>query len=160
MAGLSKVVVDAMGRKDLNDQEKRCWTVGCLLADEEAEKSKFQRSVEAHVDDAEKKRNFTTMVGALFEAVCSQDYQGALEGGAVTCKPAHSFKFDGHTHTIWELKEGKKDRIYFFRKPGWNVLVLFLAFHKKDRQTPDEVKNICEPAARQLLREKGRPKFC
>ena len=161
MGALPQPVVDDMGRRDQRDTASRRWQVGCVVADVDAPKSKFQRSVEKYVDDREKRKSFVTMVGALFDAVCHDDYQGSLSDGNVACKVAKQFKFDGNNHNLWELKYGKKDRLYFFPITNGKqcAIVLLMAFHKKDQRTPEEVDS-CVADAKMLLRGRGELKFC
>lgn len=161
MGGFPQIVLDDMGQRDGRDNGSRRWQVGCVVADVDAAKTKFQRSIERHVDDRDKRKSFATMVGALFDAVCHDDYQDALQGGSVACKVAKQFRFDGHNHKLWELKYGKKDRLYFFPittgKP--RTIVLLMAFHKKDQRTPEEVDS-CVDEAKEFLRDHGEFRFC
>ncbi|MFY3681800.1 hypothetical protein ACOTD7_19325 [Achromobacter xylosoxidans] len=161
MGELPQEVLNDMGRRDQRDTGSRRWQVGCVVADVNAAKSKFQRSVEKHVDDRDKRKSFATMVGALFDAVCHDDYQEFLSDGNVACKIAKQFKFDGHNHNLWELKYGKKDRLYFFpiTNGQQRTIVLLMAFHKKDQRTPEEVDS-CVADAKMLLRDRGELKYC
>lgn len=161
MGGFPQSVLDDMAQRDRRDGGARRWQVGCVVADADAAKTKFQRSIERHVDDRDKRKSFATMVGALFDSVCHDDYQGALQGGNVDCKVAKQFKFDGHNHNLWELKYGKKDRLYFFPITNGNLrtIVLLMAFHKKDQRTPEEVDS-CVVEAKVFLRGRGDFKFC
>lgn len=160
-AGLPKAVVQDQARLDTKNAGVQRWIVGCMVPRADAQKTKLQRSIEEYVDDRDKRKCFVTMVGALFDAIQVDDYQAALLGGPVSCKPAKNFKFETQNHTLWELKNGNKDRIYFFpvTKGPHRVLVLLKAYHKKDQRTPDEI-DPCVDDAKDLIRCHGDIEFC
>lgn len=120
------------------------------------EQSRFYQSIRDHVNDSDKKSHFLTMFLELSFASRLSNYQEAIKGSAVSVKEAHSFKYQNANHKLWELKHGKKDRVYFFsltvKNTSSNVIVLLKTYHKKDRNTPDEVKNYCESTMKEFLR--------
>lgn len=121
--------------------------------DVDGQSSKLVRSIRRYVDDDEKRSNFLVMLIAIWRAATQQDYGAVLANSTVTPKPAHSFSFQNKKHSVLELKQGKKDRIYFFaeRLGGKACIVLLLAHHKKDQTTPKEVCNHCEQAIKNCL---------
>ena len=122
-------------------------------ADADAQGSKLLRSIRRYVDDDEKRSNFLVMLTAIWRAATQQDYGAVLANSTVTPKPAHSFSYQNKKHSVLELKQGKKDRIYFFaeRLGSRACIVLLLAHHKKDQTTPKEVCNHCEQAMKNCL---------
>lgn len=122
-------------------------------ADADVHGSKLLRSIRRYVDDDEKRSNFLVMLTAIARAATQQDYGAVLANSTVTPKPAHSFSYQNKKHSVLELKQGKKDRIYFFaeRLGGRPCIVLLLAHHKKDQTTPKEVCNHCEHAMKNCL---------
>ncbi len=141
------------------------WDLAVLVSDCASEKNRFSRSVGQHVDDTKKKSNFLLAVNQLFDAIRDENYQAALSGSAVTCKVASTFKFEGSNHKLWELKVGKKDRIYFYpatdvQPPGRKTIFLLMAFHKKDETTPAEAADPCIEEIKNILRAKGKIEYC
>lgn len=131
------------------------WVLCTPIGDEDldAQGSKLLRSIRKYVDDDEKRSNFLVMLTAISRAATQQDYGAVLANSTVTPKPAHSFSYQNKKHSVLELKQGKKDRIYFFaeRFGGRPCIVLLLAHHKKDQTTPREVCNHCEQAMKNCL---------
>jgi hypothetical protein len=142
------------------------WDVGIWLQDGQSQNaSTFFKSVNRNLDSADKKSSYVMMVTTLFSALEDANYQASLKDTQIQCKPAHSFKYSNSKEHIWELKRGKKDRIYFYQlnKGGplsKGVIVLCMAYHKKDQQTPPEVSSSCESDVRALLREGHHVRFC
>ncbi|MFM0596059.1 hypothetical protein [Paraburkholderia dilworthii] len=114
-----------------------------------------------NVDAPDKRSSFAVMVAALFGGVEVDDYQSEIKSiGSVDVKAAHSFKHGGRKVTVWELKYQNKDRIYFFAQPDLKTIFLLLAYHKKDRNTPDEVKRVCEDDIKAILHADRDVEFC
>ncbi|WP_444633911.1 type II toxin-antitoxin system RelE/ParE family toxin [Cupriavidus oxalaticus] len=111
----------------------------------------FIRSVQAEVDDDSKAANFIMMLYALFSAIKQDNFHQAFQGLAVQCKEAHSFKYKTIKERLWELKYGKKDRIYFYTLSKSKTIVLLEAHHKKDQTTPKEVKSRSESAIKRIV---------
>lgn len=158
-------LVDASHREGLVDPAALKWDVAVLVSDCTSEKSKFSRSVTQYVDDRKKRASFLLSIGLLFEAIQDEDYQAALDGSMVDCKPAHTFKFDNSTYTLWELKPNNKDRIYFYActdlsRPARKTIFLLMAYHKKDKTTPKEVSDPREEEIKSILRARGKIEFC
>lgn len=131
------------------------WVLCTPIGDEDvdARGSKFLKSIRKYVDDDEKRSNFLVMLTAISRAATQQDYGAVLANSTVTPKPAHSFSYQNKKHSVLELKQGKKDRIYFFaeRFHGRPCIVLLLAHHKKDQTTPKDVCSHCEQAMKNCL---------
>jgi hypothetical protein len=121
--------------------------------DTDATASKFLKSIRKNINDDEKRSNFLVMLTAMAYAATEQDYGAVLASSIVTPKPAHKFTYQGKNHSVLEVKQGKKDRLYFFAEhfSGLPCLVLLLAHHKKDQTTPREVTNHCEAAMKTCL---------
>jgi hypothetical protein len=142
------------------------WDVGIWLQDRQLQStSAFFKSVARNLDSADKKSKYVQMVTTLFSALAEGNYQAALKETQVQCKPAHSFKYSNSKEHIWELKLGKKDRVYFYQLSKSvalpkGVILLCLAYHKKDQQTPAEVSSSCESDVRKLLQEGPCVQFC
>lgn len=133
---------------------KTKWDVVVIVNDcNTLDSGRFLRSAVQYVDDPEKKNNYATMLRALFSAVETENYQAEFKGTTVVCKRAHSFSYASARHTIWELKLGKKDRVYFCSVSNKcsKLIVLLMAFHKKDQTTPVDVTTPCEKDFRSLL---------
>lgn len=132
-----------------------CTPIGAKGADLSA--SRFYRSIDEFVDDPEKKSHFAVLINAVFRASVQPNYQDVLKGSNVTVKVAHGFKYAGKQHKIWELKSGKKDRVYFITcevcvgGKNLNLIVLLLAYHKKDQTTPEEVSRYAEQVMREFI---------
>lgn len=126
------------------------------------ERSRFYDSVKNHVNDNEKKSHFLTMFNELILASKHQNYQESLKGSATIVKEAHSFKYNNSNPKLWELKHGKKDRIYFFNLTDETAryIILLMAYHKKDKNTPGDVKSYCEKTMREYLRAGTNIKIC
>jgi uncharacterized protein (UPF0333 family) len=139
------------------------WDVALVVNDcSKMDSGRFFKSVRDYVDDTEKKSNFALMLTTLFAAIEADNYQAEIKGTSVTCKKAHSFTYNKSTHILWELKQGKKDRIYFWTiKTGTRgVIVLSMAFHKKDQETPPEVTGPSEKEMRNYLDPKNYMEYC
>ena len=121
------------------------------------ESSKFYRSINDHVDDPEKKGHFANLLNALSLACKQANYQDVLKGSNVSVKPAFSFNYSGKGYKVWELKSGKKDRVYFFSceigvgGKNLKIIVLLLAYHKKDQTTPADVCSYAERVMRDFI---------
>lgn len=139
------------------------WDVALVVNDcDKLDGGRFFRSVNDYVDDQEKKGNFALMLTVLFAAIQAENYQAEIKGTNVICKKGHSFSYAGANQILWELKHGKKDRIYFWaaKLGGRGVIVLSMAFHKKDQATPVEVTRPCEKEMRSFLDPKTHVQFC
>lgn len=139
------------------------WDVAIVVNDcSRVDGGRFFKSVQDYVDDTEKKSNFALMLRTLFAAIEADNYQAEIKGTSVTCKKAHSFTYNKSSHILWELKQGKKDRIYFWTiKIGTRgFIVLSMAFHKKDQETPSEVTVPCEKEMRSFLDPKNQIEIC
>lgn len=157
-AGLN--AIDALGKPvvDKLDAPGACLLVTSVAdCSQSLDGTKFFKSILDNVDDEEKRSNFATMVGKLYRAAQFEDFSSELANIGVTSKPAHSFTYVNKTHKVWELKQGKKDRIYFFTlrylMDGKNrtLIVLLLAEHKNSKTTPDAVKNHAELVMKNCL---------
>lgn len=139
------------------------WIVCTPISDGEVDEkaSKLLKSIRKHVDDDDKRSNFLVMLTALWRAAAQQVYGAVLANSTVTPKPAHSFLYQGKRHSVLELKQGKKDRLYFFSASlaGRPSLVLLLAHHKKDQTTPREVSQHCEQAMKAYVATAVRVEF-
>ncbi|KVE87770.1 hypothetical protein WI99_11610 [Burkholderia cepacia] len=100
------------------------------------------------------------MVGELCSAIEVDDYQSALKGGSVSVKVAHQFQHGGRKHAVWELKYGKKDRIYFYPDSPRRLIFLLMAYHKRDQHTPTEVKDACEADIKLIVDPKCNIEHC
>lgn len=135
------------------------WVVAIPISrsGDSVEASAFYRSVTQNVDDDDKRANFAVMMNALQRAAQEQNYQQVLKGTTVSVKIAHKFKYANANHCVWELKQGKKDRVYFcsttiqLQAADCPVIVPLMAFHKKDQNTPKEVIGYCEPTHKSYL---------
>ncbi|MBR8070065.1 hypothetical protein KDW23_03695 [Burkholderia cenocepacia] len=137
------------------------WTLVTIAkAPPPPDSGRFFRSLKDHVDSADKKSSYLTMVAELCSAIEDDDYQAALKIGSVSVKVAHNFTFGGHKHAVWELKYGKKDRIYFYPHTPQRLIFILMAYHKKDQQTPDDVCKACEKDIKQILDPKCAIDFC
>ena len=154
-AGVNLQVALGRARPAVAHAWMMCTPVGAKDAD--IKSSKFYRSITDNVNDPEKKGNFATLLNALEKACGERNYQDVLKGSNVTVKLAFAFNHSGKGHKIWELKSGKKDRVYFFTcetvvdGKNLNLIVLLLAYHKKDQATPDEVCRYAEKVMREFV---------
>lgn len=158
-------LIDPSYREGIIDSSKLKWDVAVLVPDCSSEKNRFTRSVAQYVDDRKKKSGFLLSIGLLFEALQDENYQAALAGSAVACKPARTFKFDSSNHKLLELKPNNKDRIYFYPVSGLEYLkkktiFLLMAYHKKDETTPSEAADPCVEEIKNILKSKGKIDFC
>lgn len=158
LIGVGAQQVGALARA----QAKAKWSVVVLAkAIPPPNTGRFFKSVKDNVDAAEKKSSYGVMIAELFDAIEQDDFQASLnEAGVVTVKVAHSFRFGGQKHNVWELKYGKKDRIYFYPLPQHRLIFLLLAYHKRDQKTPDEVCRACEADVKLLLDPKLVIEYC
>jgi hypothetical protein len=128
--------------------------------------SKFYRSISQSVNDDEKLANFAVLMNGIFRAAEHQNYQEVLKGSNVAVKIAHEFRYRSKTEKIWELKQGKKDRVYFYPlnvsngSAGQRAMAILLAHHKKDQTTPKEVSAYCETTVRSHLDPQTEIRFC
>lgn len=160
-AGL--VAPSGLGRDRGAPHTKPFWELATPTTNEgmSLEASRLFRSITEHVNDDEKRAAFALMVNGISRASALQNYQEVLKGSNIVVKVAHDFKYLGRAHKLWELKANKKDRIYFFALKlkilgrERNVIVLLMAFHKKDQHTPKEVCSPCEEAMKQFLDPKA-----
>lgn len=129
------------------------------------ESSRFYKSINEHVDDPEKRGHFATVLNALHLACKQANYQDVLKGSNVIVKPAFNFDYSGKRYKVWELKSGKKDRVYFFSceidvcGKSLKLIILLLAYHKKDQTTPDEVCRYAERVMREFICNKPDVEF-
>lgn len=136
------------------------WRVVVLAKNGEAlTETDFYRSVISEVDDDGKIAHYLDMVYALFSAAKIPDFRFAFQGLTVTCKEAHAFKYKNSTEKLWELKSGKKDRIYFYVLGKSKIIVLLEAHHKKSQTTPREIKVRAEPAIKWVVDNESKLKF-
>ncbi|MGC5809333.1 hypothetical protein [Ralstonia pseudosolanacearum] len=143
------------------EQPPAKWKVTVLTTDCEAlDATDFINSVQREVDDDEKAGNYITMLFALFSAIKQGDLEAAFSQLAVQCKEAHLFKYRGHGERLWELKYGKKDRIYFYYLGKPKIIVLLEAHHKKDQTTPKAIKNRGESAIKKIVDGSDSIEFC
>jgi hypothetical protein len=158
LIGGSTAALGALGRKI----GPEIWTVACLVKSPPPPNAgRFFRSVKDHVDAPDKRSSFAVMIASLFQAIQADDYQAEIkELGMVAVKPAHTFKYGGRKVTLWELKYQNKDRIYFFAQPELKTIFLLLVYHKKDRNTPDEVKRVCEDDIKAIIQAGTTVEFC
>lgn len=128
--------------------------------------SRFFKSIAENVDGDEKRENFTRMIHALYRAAKHSDYGEQLMQIGMQCKIAHSFTFRGGTQKVWELKRGKKDRIYFFTfspligGKSRPLIVLLVAEHKNSRTTPEHVKRHAESVIKDCLDPQVKLEIC
>jgi len=151
-------------KEGLVPTERLKWDIAVIVPDCSSEKNRFTRSVAHYVDDRKKKASFLQSIGLLFEAIQDENYQAALNGSAVACKSARTFKYNNTNYKLWELKPNNKDRIYFYPVtdiPGRRkTIVLLMAYHKKDENTPSEAGDPCEEEIRSILKLKSKIEFC
>ncbi len=138
------------------------WDILVVVKDCDGLNGRFKKSIEQHVDALSKRTNILKALQELYGAVLYEDYQSELAQSGVDCKVAHSFK--NGTIKVWELKPNNKDRIYFYPSPekinGKKAIFLLIAYHKKDQQTPKEVKEACERAITEILGSLGNIEIC
>jgi len=146
----------------LVDASKQKWDILIVVKDSTSLNGRFLKSLEQHIDAPGKRANILKALNELFPAALYDDYQAELAQSGVSCKIAHSFK--GGAIKVWELKPNNKDRVYFFPMPdgvkGRKVIFLLMAYHKKDQQTPKEVKDFCENAIKEILDSRGNIEIC
>ncbi|WP_042271317.1 hypothetical protein [Paraburkholderia heleia] len=141
---------------------KQRWDVALICGAGDYTASRFAKTVKDFVDSAEKKSNYLVMGRALFHAIQVDNYQKALKDDTpVSVKVAHDFKFQSKTVNLWEIKYQNKDRIYFFPVSAGDVKIIFLlmAYHKKDQNTPNEVKTPCTREIKELITGMAEIKF-
>ncbi|MFD1555401.1 hypothetical protein ACFSHT_07115 [Paraburkholderia silviterrae] len=141
---------------------KTRWDVALICGSDDYTASRFARSVKTFVDSADKKASFLVMGRALFHAVQADNYQKILKDDTpVGVKIAHDFKYQNKTINLWEMKYQNKDRIYFFPLNSGDVKTIFLlmAYHKKDQNTPNEVKTPCTREIKELITSSANIKF-
>lgn len=147
-AAIAKILAGGLGKQGF-------WRLCTPIGDDhvDADKSKLLKSIRDHVDDDEKRSNFLVMLTAIANAATQQDYRAVLANSIVTPKPAHKFTYQNKNHSVLEVKQGKKDRIYFYAEYFSELpcIVLLLAHHKKDQTTPKEVTSHCESAMKTCL---------
>jgi len=144
------------------------WRLATPIAsvDDAVTSTRFYGSIAQYVDDDDKRASFAVMMNGLGHAAHQQDYQAVLKGSNVAVKMAHQFEFENSKHKVWELKQNKKDRLYFCAitlKSGSSTdpfLVPLLAHHKKDQTTPREVSNYCERTMKSYLDRKANVRLC
>lgn len=144
--------------------DKQRWEIAIVVKDCHTLNGRFRKSLEQNIDDVSKKSNILKALDELFNAVCCDDYQAELAQSSVACKIAHQFTYMGHSVKVWELKPNNKDRVYFFPAPekinGKRVIFLLNGYHKKDQQTPKEIKTACEDAIKEILRSQDKIEIC
>ena len=140
------------------------WDVMIVVKECDPLNSRFQKSLSQNIDDLSKRSQIIKALDELYSAVCEEDYQDALALTGVSCKIAHPFTYAKSSYKVWELKPNNKDRIYFFPLPdklnGRKVIFLLLAYHKKDQQTPREIKDYCEESIKEILQSKDKILIC
>jgi len=140
------------------------WDVLIVVKECDPLNSRFQKSLSQNIDDLSKRSQIIKALDELYSAVSEEDYQGALSQSGVTCKIAHSFTYANGSYKVWELKPNNKDRIYFFPLPeklnGRKAIFLMLGYHKKDQQTPKEIKDYCEESIKEILQSKDKILIC
>jgi hypothetical protein len=140
------------------------WDVLIVVKECDPLSSRFQKSLSQNIDDSSKRSQIIKAIDELYRAICDEKYQDALAQSGVTCKVAHSFTYMNSTFKVWELKPSNKDRIYFFPLPekmnGRKTLFLLLAYHKKDQQTPKDIKDYCEESIKEILQSKEKISIC
>lgn len=130
------------------------------------ESTRFYRSIAQQVDDDDKRASLALLLNSLGRAAQQQNYQDVLKGSNIYVKCAHSFRYENTTQKLWELKQNKKDRLYFFSltyECGPNqcfVIAPLLAHHKKDQNTPKEVSQYCEKTMKQYLERGALIQLC
>ena len=130
------------------------WTPVMILSGaQSADKSHLVKSIVSNVDDPKKRASYLQMVDALFRAITLDEFSQFFKDSVVTYKPAHSFKYKGKAESLFELKRGKKDRLYIFPYNGKCGRYLFVleALHKDQQNTPPEVKAYAEPTIKSIL---------
>jgi hypothetical protein len=134
---------------------------------EQLASSKLYRSIAEHVDDDEKRANFAALMNGLFRAAGQENYQEVLRASSITMKVAHEFRFRNKTEKLWELKQGKKDRVYLYplgivgsNKERRRAIAVLLAWHKKDQTTPRDVVNYCEGTIKAHVNPQAQLEFC
>ena len=146
----------------LSDKQK--WDVLIVVRDCQTSNGRFLKSLDQNVDDIKKRANILKAIDELYNAICIDDYQAELAKSSVSCKIAHQFKYEGDSLKVWELKPNNKDRVYFFPTSetfgGRKRIFLLSAYHKKDQQTPKEIKDSCEEAIKEILRTKDKIEIC
>lgn len=135
-------------------------------ADDAITATRFYGSIDEYVDDDDKRASFALLMNGLGRAAHQQDYQAVLKDSNVAVKVAHLFEFESSKHKVWELKQNKKDRLYFcaITIRSWPTtdpfLVPLLVHHKKDQTTPREVSNYCERTMKSYLDRKAIVRLC
>jgi len=130
------------------------WTpVMILPASGQEAKSQLAKSIVANVDDGKKRSNYLQMVDALFRAITTDDFSKFFQGSLITYKPAHSFKYKDKKESLYELKQGKKDRIYLYPHNGKCGKYIFIleVLHKDQQNTPEEIKQHAEASIKQIV---------
>lgn len=130
------------------------WTPVMILSGAQTvDKSHLVKSIASHVDDPKKRASYLVMVDALFRAITLDEFSLFFKGSVVQYKPAHSFKYKGKTESLYELKRGKKDRLYIYLYNGKCGRYLFVlqALHKDQQNTPQEVKDYAEVVIKSIL---------
>lgn len=127
-----------------------------LPASEQADKSYFTKSVQAEVDDNGKRSHFSIMIEAIFNAMMLEDFTEFLSGTVVKYKPAHKFKYQNKFESLWELKHGKKDRIYIYPHTGpcGNYVFFIEAAHKNQTATEKSVRDHAETEIKRIIDSK------
>jgi hypothetical protein len=140
------------------------WTFATPVPDTSVDfkSSKFYRTVIDNVDDDEKLGHFGTMMAGLARAATQSNFSELLVGYGVDYKRAWDFKAHGSMRRLWELKHGKKDRVYLYpiTIEDKKAFIFLQAEHKKDQTTPKHVKAYCEPMIKALVNPADPPKFC
>ncbi|MFI8607418.1 hypothetical protein ACIGFL_03565 [Pseudomonas sp. NPDC077649] len=130
------------------------WTPVMILSGAQSvDKSHLVKSIAENVDDPKKRSFYLQMVDALFRAVTLDDFSQFFNGSVVIYKVAHSFKYKGKTESLYELKKGKKDRIYVYPYNGKCGRFIFVleALHKDQQNTPPEIKAYAEHTIKSIL---------
>lgn len=130
------------------------WTPVMILSGaQSADKSHLAKSIVENVDDGKKKASYLQMVDALFRAITLDDFSQFFNDSIVTYKVAHSFRYKDSSLSLYELKRGKKDRIYVYVYSGSCGRYVFVleSLHKDQQNTPDEVKRYAEGVIKKIV---------
>ena len=124
-----------------------------LSGAQSVDKSHLVKSIAENVDDPKKRSFYLLVVDALFRAVTLDDFSQFFNCSVVIYKVAHSFKYKGKVESLYELKKGKKDRVYIYPYNGKFGRFIFVleALHKDQQNTPPEIKAYAEHTIKSIL---------
>ncbi len=130
------------------------WAAVMYFSDDRGpDKSPLAKSVQNNVDDVKKRSHYLQMVDALFQAASVEDFCAFFDDFNVTCKVAHSFKFNKNNYILHELKSGSKDRlyIYVYTKNSEACVLVLESLHKNQRKTPQDIKDRSEDLIKKIV---------